>query len=312
MNQMLTKQHRFRYYEQEAQQYDIAQLGQDLSFAETEDSFFVSKSKIPKRVLMRTNELVYLIEFLKCDGTLSIIKRPTHFIGSVIFSSTHKDYSAVLYTLLSKQFDGMPITKRKDGFKISSLALSVLLTSMYSVPVGRKTLVSKTCISPRSLEEAQMIARAIIDTEGHFEKYAGDIVIGNQDKQYLSSYQNVIKQWFDINTIPLSPSKGWTYTNRISISKDADVLKIQKIRLLNPSKQSQLNLFAKSIHEYSNSRDILRQKVAEQFTSPKTILEVSSILKITPNIVLRIMKTLKCRRVSKRGLKTVFLLDQIP
>jgi hypothetical protein len=217
-----------------------------------------------------------------------------------------------LYSILSKQFDGMTITKRKDGFKISSLALAVLLACIYSVPVGRKTLVSKICFSPRSLEEAQMIARAVIDTEGHFEEYGGDIVIGNQDTQYLSSYQNIIRQWLDIKTITLSPSKGWTYTNRISISKDADVLKIQQIRLLNPSKQSQLNLFAKSIHEYSNSRDILRQKVAEQFTSPRTIREVSSILKITPNIVIRIMKTLKCRRVSKRGRQTVFLLDHIP
>ena len=312
MNQIIANKHRFRYFNQETQQYDIAHLGQDLSFSETEDSFFVSKSKIQRKVLRRTNELVYLIEFLKCDGTLSIIKLPTHFIGSLIFTSTNEEYSEVLNTLLSQQFTGMTITKRKDGFKISSLALAVLLASMYSVPVGRKTLVSKTCISPKSLGEAQMIARAVIDTEGHFEKYAGDIVIGNQDKQYLSSYQNVVKQWFDIKTITLSPSKGWTYTNRISISKDADVLKIQQIRLLNPSKQSQLDLFAKSIHEYSNSRDILRQKVAEQFTSPKTILEVSSILKITPNIVLRIMKTLKCRRISKRGRQTVFLLDHIP
>lgn len=312
MNQIIPKQHRFRYFDQETQKYDIAHLGQDLSFAETEDSFFVSKSRIPKNILIRTNELVYLIEFLKCDGTLSIIRHPTHFIGSVIFTSTNEDYSAVLYSVLSKQFDGMQITKRKDGFKISSLALAVLLACIYSVPVGRKTLVSKTCIPPRTLEESQMIARAVIDTEGHFEEYAGDIVIGNQDKQYLSSYQDIIKQWLDIKTITLSPSKGWTYTNRISISKDADVLTIQQIRLLNPSKQSQLDLFAKSIHEYSNSRDILRQKVAEQFTSPKTILEVSSILKITPNIVLRIMKTLKCRRVSKRGRKTVFLLDHIP
>ena len=312
MNQISANKHRFRYFNQETQQYDIAHLGQDLSFSETEDSFFVSKSKIQRKVLRRTNELVYLIEFLKCDGTLSIIKLPTHFIGSLIFTSTNEEYSEVLNTLLSQQFTGMTITKRKDGFKISSLALAVLLASMYSVPVGRKTLVSKTCISPKSLGEAQMIARAVIDTEGHFEKYAGDIVIGNQDKQYLSSYQNVVKQWFDIKTITLSPSKGWTYTNRISISKDADVLKIQQIRLLNPSKQSQLDLFAKSIHEYSNSWDILRQKVAEQFTSPKTILEVSSILKITPNIVLRIMKTLKCRRISKRGRQTVFLLDHIP
>lgn len=312
MNQIIANKHRFRYFNQETQQYDIAHLGQDLSFSETEDSFFVSKSKIQRKVLRRTNELVYLIEFLKCDGTLSIIKLPTHFIGSLIFTSTNEEYSEVLNTLLSQQFTGMTITKRKDGFKISSLALAVLLASMYSVPVGRKTLVSKTCISPKSLGEAQMIARAVIDTEGHFEKYAGDIVIGNQDKQYLSSYQNVVKQWFDIKTITLSPSKGWTYTNRISISKDADVLKIQQIRLLNPSKQSQLDLFAKSIHEYSNSWDILRQKVAEQFTSPKTILEVSSILKITPNIVLRIMKTLKCRRISKRGRQTVFLLDHIP
>ena len=186
------------------------------------------QSKIPISYLERNEDLLYLVEFLKCDGTISIIRRNKNGLkGEIVLTSTETDYKIILKKLLEKQFPELKICERKDGFVISSLALATVLAFEYKIPVGKKEKnIQMLCEKPKSLEEAKAIVSAVIDAEGNVDHYSGDITIGNVHREYLQSCSKILERWFQIKTVEVTPSYGWGMNYRFVITKENDVAKI--------------------------------------------------------------------------------------
>jgi hypothetical protein len=248
-------------------------------------------------LLSRTPYLIYLTEFLKCDGTVSIIKRNDGFAGELIFSTVDKDYEKILQEMFNKTF-GLKTFKRKDGFGVSNLALAVLLSKKFGIPVGKKEEMRIN--KPENEEEAKMILRAVIDTEGNIDDYEGRIVIGNRSKKYLQSYKNILREWFEITCSDLSSTRGWgEQTFRIGITRDIDLEKIFKIGLLNPTKDKRLREIISSLEKYRRDKKLLIERVKRVISEPKTIREISNKIKIAPFIVRRLLNSMKAKKIGK-------------
>lgn len=264
----------------------------------SKERYRIRRSAIPKFYLQRTPDLIYIIEFLKCDGSILIRKIGNGFGGEIIFSSTNSSYKEGLVSLVQRQFPNITIFKRSDGFGISSLVLSALLSQRFSVPIGRKG--EMRCATPRNLEEAKMILRAVIDSEGNVDAYSGNIVIGNVSKKYLESYRYILSKWFKIKTSYLSPTKGWgRETLRISISKADDLRNIFEIGLFNPSKQGSLKFIIESLNKYYIEKNYLKERIKQILTNPKTINNVSFEINLAPYITRRVLRHMKIKKVGK-------------
>ena len=269
----------------------------DISVKETSSDFRVLRSSIPKSFLKRTPQLIYIQEFLKCDGGIYITKKKNGLGGELIFSTTDKEYKKVLLQLVHEQFNGLKTFDRKDGFGISNLSLSLAIANKFFVPIGKKTEMEIT--QPENKEEAKMILRAVIDTEGNVDVYNGRIVIGNKSRKYLNSFKGLLKKWFNINCSDLSPTKGWgEETNRIGIHRDNDLQKINEIILFNPTKQRQLEFICSSLVTYKNRKEEMKRKILSLLDKPK-IHEISSSLGIAPFIVRRLLTSLKAKKVGR-------------
>ena len=262
------------------------------------DKIKVLRSIIPKSYLKRTPILIYLVEYLKCDGTLSIIKRNNRsYKGELIFVTTEIQFRAKLKKLLEIQFPKIKICERKDGLLISSLALSTTLAKKFNVPVGKKE--EFLCSNAKNNKEREMIIRAIIDAEGNIDNYSGDIIVGNKSMTYLKSFAEVLRKLKIYPTLNLSKTKGYTYAYRLGIIRDSDVIRIKKIGLFNPRKQERLEEIEKSFKVYKQ-RNQLKNKIKKILEkSPKTIREISEIIKISPFIVRRLLKTMKVEKIGR-------------
>ncbi len=258
----------------------------------------ILSSMAPASAIRRTPNLVYITEFLKCDGSVYLIKRKDGFAGGLIFSTLDSGYKTELKKIVEEAFNPLKTFERKDGFGLSNLSLAVLLSNKFGVPVGKKGMMEVTY--PENEEEAKMILRSVIDTEGNVDDYGGSIVIGNQSQEYLESYGRVLEKWFEISTINLSPTKGWgEKTNRIGITKDVDLIKIFKIGLLNPTRQERLKFMIDSFELYQNDRKELIKKIKSLLKQPKTIRDVSNLLKLAPFVVRRLINSAKAIKVGK-------------
>lgn len=270
----------------------------ELDILEEENKFKVLRSVITPSIVTRNPNMVYIVEFLKCDGTVSITKRKDGFAGELIFVTTDVDYKRELEKIVKNTFTPLKIFERKDGFGISSLSLAVILANRFGIPVGKKNEMKVT--SPENEEEAKMVLRAVIDTEGNVDKYGGSIYIGNQSKEYLRSYKEVLEKWFEIKCIELSPTKGWgEKTSRIGITRDDDIIKIFQIGLLNPTKQACLKFMIDSLEKYWKEKYILKEKIKTILKEPKTIKEVSDMLNLAPFVVRRLINSIKATKAGK-------------
>ena len=271
----------------------------------SKERYRIRRSSIPRFYLQRTPELIYIIEFLKCDGSISIWKIGNGFGGEIIFSSTNNSYKERLISLVQKQFPNITTFKRPDGFGISSLVLSALLSQRFSVPIGEKEEMK--CIIPKNFEEAKMILRSVIDSEGNVDAYSGNIVIGNISKEYLESYRHILSKWFKIKTSYLSPTKSWgRETLRISISKADNLRNIFEIGLFNPSKQENLKFIIESLNKYYIEKNYLKKKIKQILINPKTINDVSFEINLAPYITRRILRHMKIKKVGKININNRF------
>jgi hypothetical protein len=270
----------------------------ELPVTEKENKFKILRSMIPKSLLTRSPNLIYIVEFLKCDGCVYITKRKDGFAGEVIFTTTNQSYKTILKKIVEKTFNSLKPFNRNDGFGISNLSLSVLLAEKFDIPVGKKGEMET--VVPENLEEAQMVLRAVIDAEGNVDDYGGSIVIGNQSKKYLETYKEVLEKWFEITCVDLSPTKGWgEKTNRIAITKDSDLVKVFNIGLFNPAKQARLKFIVDSLKKYREEKSALLEKVKFILKEPKTIRQVSDTLNLAPFVVRRLINSLKAIKVGK-------------
>lgn len=262
------------------------------------------QSKIPISYLERNEDLLYLVEFLKCDGTISIIRRNKNGLkGEIVLTSTEIDYKNILKKLLQKQFPELKITERWDGFSISSLALAVALASEYKIPVGKKGKeIQMLCVQPKNLQEAKAIIAAIIDAEGNVDHYSGDIIIGNVHREYLQSLSEILEKWFQIKTVEVTPSYGWGMNYRFVITKENDVAKINFLR--NPAKIKRIKFILSSSKEFTKNKELLKKQVLLLLLkrSPRTLNEFSEALKLAPFVVRKLVRSLKLRKV---GIKRV-------
>lgn len=276
----------------------------DLKISKENGFYTVRKqSRIPISYLKRNEDLLYLVEFLKCDGTISIIKRKDGFKGEIVLTSTEPDYKEILKKLLQKLFAELKICERRDGFMISSLALSVALASEYKIPIGKKEKeIQMHCTQPKKLQEAKAIVGAIIDAEGNVDHYSGDIVIGNVHKEYLQSLSEILEKWFEIKTVEIVPSYGWGMNYRFVITKEDDVAKINFLR--NPAKIKRINFILSSSKELTKNKELLKKQVTLLLSKsgPRTLNELSEALSLAPFAVRKLVRTLKLRKV---GVKRV-------
>lgn len=264
---------KFRYFNSLTKVYESTEI----SLIQIAEKFKLLRSFSPKTYFIRTPILVYIAEFLKCDGTVSIRKKKDGFVGELIFSTLDESY---------------------DGFGVSLLSLAILLSHQYQIPVGKKTEMSVT--EPRKEEEARMILRAVIDTEGNVDDYEARITIGNQSRQYLESYKKVLKRWFEIKCSDFSPTKGWgEKTYRIGITRDNDLIKILKIGLLNPTKQRKLKYIVDSLEKYRQNKVTLMKEIEKILIEPKTIRELSNFLDIAPFVIRKLLNSMKAVKYGK-------------
>lgn len=270
----------------------------ELPLVERENKFKILRSIVPVSVLVRTPNLIYIAEFLKCDGSVYITKRKDGFAGGLIFTTVDQNYKTELKKIVEETFSPLKTFDRKDGFGLSNLSLAILLSNKFGIPVGKKGEMK--VIDPESTEEAKMVLRAVIDAEGNVDDYGGSIYIGNQSKEYLESYKKVLEKWFKIKCVNLSPTKGWgEKTYRIGITKDTDLIKIFNIGLLNPTKQTRLKFIVDSLEKYHKEKYGLVEKTKLILKEPKTIREVSNLLNLAPFVVRRLINSLKAVKVSK-------------
>ena len=262
------------------------------------------QSKIPISCLRRNEDLLYLVEFLKCDGTISIIRRNRNGLkGEIVLTSVESDYKDILRRLLQMQFPLLKITERKDGLSISSLALAVVLASEYKIPIGKKEKnIQMLCEQPKNLQEAKAIIAAVIDAEGNVDHYSGDIIIGNVHREYLQSFSKILEEWFDVKTIEISPSYGWGMNYRFVITKEKDVAKIDFLQ--NPAKIKKLKFILSSSKELIKNKELLKTQVLLLLSkrSPRTLNEFSGALSLAPFVVRKLVRSLKLRKV---GIKRV-------
>lgn len=277
----------------------------DLKISKDKGFYTVEKSqvKIPISYLRRHEDLLYLVEFLKCDGTISIIKRKDGLKGEIVLISTEPEYKEVLRRLLQRLFPSVKICERKDGFVVSSLALAVALASEYNVLTGKKEKeIQMICTEPKSLQEAKAIVAAVIDAEGNVDHYSGDIIIGNVHREYLQSLSEILENWFKIKTVEICPSYGWGMNYRFVITKEADVAKINFLR--NPAKIQRIKFILSSSKELAKNKDYLKKQVLLLLSKrgPRTLNEFSDALSLAPFAVRKLVRTLKLRKV---GVKRV-------
>lgn len=262
------------------------------------NKFKVLRSTAPISTLIRTPNLLYIEEFLKCDGGVYITKRRDGFAGELIFTSVDSDYKKALKRMVEKTFNPLKTFERKDGFGLSNLSLAMIIANQFGIPIGKKGEMKVT--SPENVEEAKMILRAVIDTEGNVDDYEGRIVIGNQSKEYLETYKEILVKWFEIRCVDLSPTKGWgEKTSRIGMIKDDDLIKIFNISLLNPTKQTRLKFIIDSLEKYKKEKYELTKKIKSVLAEPKTIREVSDLLNLAPFVIRRLINSLKAEKVGK-------------
>jgi hypothetical protein len=294
-----------RHFDQQAKVYETLPI----RLRTTQTSFKLLRSSIPKEFVQRTPLLIYITEFLKGDGTVSIVKRERIWKGDLIFTTTDIRYKSRLKRMLQKQFPRGWIYERSDGLGISSLTLSVLLSQNFGIPVGKKKEMVVT--KPQNIEEAKMVLRSIIDTEGNIDNYEGRIVVGNQSQQFLESYTKVLEDWFKIKTSKLSPTKGWgEKTLRIGITNDRDLIKIYKIGLFNPTKQKQLKEIYKSLKKYYREKEKIRHEIIQILSlNQKTVREISQEVDLSPFLVRRLLNSKYFRTTGKtwRGKRQVYL-----
>jgi|GEM_PF-5339795 len=276
----------------------------NLNVSKEKGNYIVGKqSKIPLSYLKRNEDLLYLVEFLKCDGTISLRKRKVGLLGEIILTSVEPDYKNFLRNLLVKLFPSLKITERKDGLSISCLALTAALASEYKIPVGKKeNSIQMLCTQPKTLQEAKAIVSAIIDAEGNVDHYSGDIIIGNVHREYLQSLSKILEEWFGVQTVEVSPSYGWGMNYRFVITKEADVAKFSFLR--NPAKRKRIDFILSSSKELAKSKELLKKQVTLLLSKsgPRTLNELSEALSLAPFAVRKLVRSLKLRKV---GVKRV-------
>ncbi len=260
-------------------------------------SYALLRSSVPKSCFERTPELIYLTEFLKCDGHVRIWKVGNGFGGELIFSSMDPKYLVKLKEILDRQFSEVHKFRRVDGFGISSLVMSAVISKSYGIPVGKKEEMK--CTEPRNISEAEMIVRAVIDTEGCVDDYAGDVRIGNISKDYLNSYKSILKKWFEISAVDTAPTKGFgRKTNTIAICKLSDIEKLYKICLINPTKQNKLEFLMSSFRIYNSEKKKLTEEIKNILKRESlTINDISAKLNLAPVFVKRLLRTSNFKRV---------------
>lgn len=270
-----------------------------LNIREDSKTYTVRKSKIPKYYLKKTDTLMYIIEFLKCDGTLTIIKRGESIKGELLFISMNKEYKQELKTLIKKQFPNLNIFERQDGFGISCLSLSVGLAIKYNIPIGKKTPKTEmSCQKSKNLKEAKIILSSIIDSEGNIDPYSGDITIANRNTTYLNSIKDLLAKWFNIRAIDLSEiTSGYSSANRIAIVKDDDVIKLSKIKFLNRDRQKRIQFIKCSLKKYRDDKKQLVNNVKEELKEPQTIKQISNKMTIAPFIIKRLLRNIKAKKI---------------
>jgi hypothetical protein len=71
-----------RHFDQQAKVYETLPI----RLRTTQTSFKLLRSSIPKEFVQRTPLLIYITEFLKGDGTVSIVKRERTWKGAYIYN----------------------------------------------------------------------------------------------------------------------------------------------------------------------------------------------------------------------------------
>jgi len=88
-----------------------------VSVEEDETYYKVSRSFIPKKYIRRTPELMYILEYLKCDGTASLIKNKNSIKGELLFITTNKKFEEKLKQIIINKCI-KPMTIRQISNKI--------------------------------------------------------------------------------------------------------------------------------------------------------------------------------------------------
>ncbi len=274
----------------------------------TDDDIIVGNSRISKSYLKRTEDLIYLTEYLKTDGTISIIKRlsgpkGTSFKGDILWINTDPEECDHLKKIVGKQFPGQVIFDRPDGFGISSLALAVSLSEKFGIPIGKK---DEFCITqPNNRGEAKKIIQAAIDAEGNVDIQGGNVVIANKSKEYLKSLEKLLQNKFKINAVKGRLIKGFGTTNTISINKRGDVEKLSEIGTVSERKLKLIRKIVEGYENYEKNSSQYLKKVKKILSKPHTIGEISNITSIPYFIIKnRILKRLKPKVVGKKKTKS--------
>lgn len=272
------------------------------------DEIFVGNSKIPKSFLKRTENLIYLTEYLKTDGTISIIKRQsgpkgTSLKGDILWINTDPEECHNLKKMVQTQFPGINIFDRSDGFGISSLALAVSLSEKFGIPVGKK---EEFCITqPNNNGEARKIIQAAIDAEGNVDIQGGNVVIANKSMEYLKGLQELLQKKFNINAVKGREIMGYGTTNTICINKKKDIEKLSEIGTLSERKLKIIRTIVEGYKKYEKYSSHYLEKVKKILSTPHTISEISNMTSIPYFIIKnRILKRLKPKIVGTRKTKS--------